>query len=98
MTTAEIITHTTIVFITQVIFIGSRTWNVKSIAGNNVFMVVLSGCVVNISWMITTGLSTISMYSCIQNFDWQYIPIIAASVIGGAVGGFVGMKSKPKRR
>ena len=81
-------------FATQLVFIGCRTWNVKAIAKNNILHVLVSGAIVNISWLISMGLGGVSMYNIINEFEWQYIPIILACVAGGTVGGYIGMKEK----
>ena len=94
MTTIQIIHHTILMFATQLVFIGCRTWNVKAIAKNNILHVLVSGAIVNISWLISMGLGGVSMYNIINEFEWQYIPIILACVVGGTVGGYIGMKEK----
>lgn len=97
MTTIQIIQQTAIMFSTQLIFIGCRTWNVKAIAKNNMIQTMLSGTIVNISWLVSMGLGGVSMANLINHFQWQYVPIVAACVLGGAAGTYIGMKDKRER-
>lgn len=96
MTTIQIIHNTLLMFSTQLIFIGCRTWNVKAIAKNNMIQTMVSGTIVNISWLVSMGLGGVSMYNIINDFQWQYVPIVAACVFGGAAGTYIGMKEKIK--
>ena len=82
------------VFITQLIFIGCRTWNVKAIAAKNIPQVLLSGTFVHLSWLVSIAIGSVSMHEIINDFDWTYLPIVACSLSGGLIGSFVSMKSK----
>jgi len=82
------------VFVTQLIFIGCRTWNVKAIAAKNIPQVLLSGTFVHLSWLISIAIGAGSMFEIINDFQWQFIPIILCSLIGGLMGSYLSMKSK----
>lgn len=89
------ITHYAItVFLTQLIFIGCRTWNVKAIAAKSIPQVLVSGTFVHLSWLVSIAIGAVSMHEIISDFDWTYLPIIACSLIGGLIGSFLSMKSK----
>jgi hypothetical protein len=89
-----VLKYSIIVFITQVIFIGARTWNVKAIAAKNIPHVLISGTVVHIAWLVSMSIGVVSMQEVITKFEWQYIPVILASISGVLIGGYVSMKSK----
>ncbi|WP_271782206.1 hypothetical protein [Aquimarina algiphila] len=92
----QILEYSIIIFITQLIFIGCRTWNVKAIARNNIVHVLLSGAIVHIAWLIGIAIGSVSMYEIINNFKWVYIPIVGCSLVGGLTGSYIAMKSKSK--
>lgn len=91
-----ILQYSIIVFITQLIFIGCRTWNVKAIAKQDIPNVLLSGTFVHLSWLVSIAIGTISMNEIITNFKWEYLPIVLCSLIGGLIGSYLSMKSKRK--
>lgn len=82
------------VFVTQLIFIACRTWNVKAIAKKDVQQVLISGAFVHISWLVGIAIGGVSMNEIITNFSWEYIPVILCSLLGGLIGSYLGMKSK----
>lgn len=89
-----ILKYTVLVFVTQLVFIGCRTWNVKSIAAKNISHVLISGALVHISWLVSIAIGAVSMHEIIANFQWQYVPVIFASLTGGLLGSYLSMKSK----
>lgn len=86
------------VFITQLIFIGCRTWNVRAIAKKDLPQVLLSGAVVHISWLIGITIGTVSMIEIMNNFDWKYIPVVVCSLSGGLLGSWLGLKESFKNK
>jgi fucose 4-O-acetylase-like acetyltransferase len=94
MTTIQIVHNSLLIFTTQLIFIGCRTWNVKAIAKNNMPQTIASGMIVNFSWLVSMGIGGVSMASVINNFEWQHVPIILCCIAGGTVGTYIGMKEK----
>ena len=97
MTTIQIVYNTILMLATQITFIGCRTWNVKAIAKNNMPQVILSGVIVNLSWLVSMGLGGVSMNAIINDFQWEHVPIVLACIIGGVVGTYIGMYDKTKR-
>lgn len=91
-----IVKYTIIVFFTQVIFIACRTWNVKAISRGDLAQVLLSGAFVHLSWLVSIAIGAISMNEIIQHFEWKYLPIICASLIGGLIGSYISIKEKKK--
>jgi len=89
-----ILKYSIIVFMTQLIFIGCRTWNVKAISAKNITQVLISGTFVHLSWLISIAIGAISMNEIISNFEWSYLPIVACSLIGGLLGSYISMRSK----
>lgn len=89
-----ILKYAIIVFITQLIFIGCRTWNVKAIAKHNINQVLISGTFVHLSWLVSIAIGSVSMNEIITNFEWSYIPIVVCSLSGGLIGSYFSMKSK----
>lgn len=89
-----VLQYSIIVFMTQLIFIGCRTWNVKAIASKKIPQVLISGTFVHLSWLISIAIGAVSMHEIITNFEWSYLPIVACSLIGGLVGSYLSMKSK----
>lgn len=89
-----VLQYSIIVFVTQLIFIGCRTWNVKAIATKNIPQVLISGAFVHLSWLVSIAIGAISMHEIISNFEWSYLPIVACSLLGGLIGSYISMKSK----
>lgn len=85
------------VFLTQLIFIGCRTWNVKSIARGNMAHVLISGGFVHLSWLVSIAIGAVSMSELLTHFDWKYIPVVLCSLTGGLLGSYIGMKEKIKK-
>lgn len=85
-----------IVFVTQLIFIGTRTWNIRSVAAGNIPMAVLSGLVVGSSWLYSLHLGTNSMGELTKNSDLSHIPVILSFLAGGAVGTYISMIKKKR--
>lgn len=91
------------VFVTQVIFIGSRTWNVQATAKGDVKQTLISGSIVHISWLVSTAVGTVSMNEIIQglsqagNIRWEYVPVVVASLIGGNLGAYVALKRRNRK-
>lgn len=92
----QVLNYSIIIFITQLIFIGCRTWNVKAIAKNDVFNVLLSGAFVHISWLVSIAIGSVSMYEILTNFQLSYLPIVFCSLTGGLIGSYIGLKEKKK--
>ena len=85
-----------IVFITQLIFIGCRTWNVRAISDRNLKSVLVSGAFVHLSWLVSIAIGSISMYDIITEWRIDYLPVIAASLSGGLIGSWVGLKENKR--
>lgn len=92
--TTEIFWYCVSVFVTQLIFIGSRTLNVKAISSNNVTAALLSGTVIHVSWLVSIAIGVQSMTEIISNFRTEYIPVVICSLAGGLLGTYVTMKRK----
>ena len=83
-----------IVFVTQLVFIGSRTVNVKAIADKNMKKALLSGAVIHIAWLISISIGVVSFNSLMKDFDLKYLPVIMCSLSGGLLGTYWGLKDK----
>lgn len=83
-----------IVFVTQLIFIGCRTWNVKAIATHDIWQVLISGAFVHLSWLVSIALGAISMREIISNFELSHLPVVICSLLGGLLGSYISMKVK----
>ncbi len=81
-----------VVFVTQLIFIGCRTWNVKAIANNNIIGVMVSGSLVHISWLVSIAIGTVSMSEILTAFNYSHIPVVFFSLMGGLLGTWIAMK------
>jgi len=89
-----ILKYTIIVFITQLVFIGCRTWNIIAISKKDIPSVLISGTLVHISWLVSIAIGAVSMNELLMNFEWKYVPVIIASLSGGLIGSYMSMKSK----
>lgn len=92
----QVLNYSIIIFITQLVFIGCRTWNVKAISKNDVSQVLISGTFVHLSWLVSIAIGSVSMYEIITNFQLSYLPIIVCSLSGGLIGSYIGLKEKRK--
>ena len=82
------------VFITQLIFIGCRTWNVRAVSAGNLKQVLVSGGIVHIAWLASIAIGAVSMNEIIMHFDWVYIPVVMGSLSGGLIGSWIGLKER----
>lgn len=89
-----VLKYSIIIFVVQLIFIGCRTWNVRAIAKDNLLQVLLSGTFVHLSWLVSIAIGSVSMIEVIENFKFEYAPIILCSLGGGLIGSWVGLKAK----
>jgi len=89
-----VLEYSIIVFVTQIVFIGCRTWNIKAISKQDIPQVLISGALVHLSWLVSIAIGAVSMHEIITNFEWSYLPIIACSLSGGLIGSYLSMKSK----
>ena len=83
-----------IIFLTQLIFIWSRTINVKAIANKNMEKALLSGAIIHIAWLVSISIGVVSINSIIKDFNWEYIPVVICSLFGGLLGTYWGIKEK----
>lgn len=90
----EITTLCITVFITQLLFIGFRTWNVIATAEKNLKEVIYSGTIVHLTWLICISIGVTSMYEILANFNLSYIPVVLCSLSGGILGSIVAIKYK----
>lgn len=91
-----ILKYSIIVFLTQLVFIGCRTWNVKAIAKNNLLHVLLSGAVVHIAWLVSIAIGAVSMHEIVSEFNWEYVPVVICSLTGGLIGSYLGLKERKR--
>jgi uncharacterized membrane protein len=89
-----ILKYTIIVFITQLVFIGCRTWNIIAISKKDIPAVLVSGTFVHLSWLVSIAIGAVSMNEILVNFEWKYLPVVLASLSGGLIGSYMSMKSK----
>lgn len=80
------------VFITQLVFIGTRTWNVRSVASGNIIGALVSGAIVHIAWLIGISIGVISMNEILSNWNLSYLPVVISSLSGGLLGTYIGMR------
>ncbi|MDC6350763.1 hypothetical protein PP178_04310 [Zeaxanthinibacter sp. PT1] len=97
LTGTEVIQLSISVFVVQLIFIGSRTWNIRAIAEKNVLKVLYTGAVIHLSWLVSVAIGATSMYSIMTNFEWRYLPVVFFSMSGGLLGSYLGLKEKFKK-
>lgn len=86
------------VFVSQLIFIGCRTWNVRAVADRNLPQVLLSGGIVHLSWLASLTVGAMSMQQLLTDWNWAYLPVIACSLAGGLIGSWLGLKEKIKNK
>lgn len=89
-----ILNYSIIVFVTQLVFIGCRTWNVRCIARSDMLGAMLSGAIVHLAWLVSIAIGAVSMNEIITNFHFEYLPIVACSLSGGLIGTWLGLKRK----
>lgn len=92
----DVLNYSIIVFITQLVFIYCRTWNVKAIAQKDIPQVLISGAFVHLAWLVGIAIGAVSMHEIITNFKFEYLPIVLCSLTGGLIGSYVSMKKRSK--
>lgn len=90
----DIWAQTVTVFATQLIFIGTRTWNVKAIAAHDLNEVLISGAIIHLAWLVSITLGVNSMVEIMRDFQWEYLIVICGSLSGGLLGSYLGMRKK----
>lgn len=93
-----VIKYSIIIFLTQLVFIGARTWNVRAIAEKNIVHLMLSGTLVHLSWLVSITFGVVSMKEIMLHFNWEYVPIVICSLSGGLIGSYLGIKAKFKKQ
>ena len=89
-----ILNYSIIVFITQLVFIGFRTYNVKAISRNDMIGALCSGAIVHLAWLVSIAIGAVSMNEIITNFRLEYLPIVLCSLSGGLIGTYLALKNK----
>lgn len=92
----QILIDGVIVFLTQLIFIGSRTINVRAISEKNMNKALWSGAIIHLAWLVSISIGVVSINSVMKDFNWYYIPVIFCSLSGGLLGTYWGLKEKMK--
>lgn len=92
----DILTQSIVVFLTQLVFIWSRTLNVRTVSSHDTPRVLLTGAVVHITWLIGISIGASSMYKIMNDFKLEYLPIVFFSLSGGLIGSYLGMKKSNK--
>lgn len=92
----DILSQCLIVFFTQLAFVWLRTLNVRAVALHNTPAVIVTGAFVHITWLIGIAIGANSTYKIINDFRWEYVPIIVCSLLGGVLGALFGMLKKNK--
>jgi hypothetical protein len=86
------------VFICQIIFIWSRTLNVRYVSAGNMAGALISGGVVHLCWLLSIWIGVDSVGRIVKDFEWQYIPVVAGSLFGGTLGTYWGMLNKINKK
>ena len=81
-----------IVFTSQFLFIGARTWNIRAIAEKKMTNILLSGFVIHLFWLISITIGVTSMVELMKNFQPEYLFVILASASGGLLSSYLVMK------
>ena len=82
------------VFLTQLIFIGTRTWNVRAVAAGHMGPALLSGVFIHLSWLVSIAIGAHSTIEILQNWKLEYLPVVVCSLSGGLLGTFMGLYKK----
>lgn len=94
----NVLNYSIIMFVTQLIFIGCRTWNVRAISKQDLSGALISGAIVHLSWLVSISIGSVSMYEIMKHFKFEYLPIIACSLSGGLIGTYLALKEKRKKK
>lgn len=85
------------VFVTQVVFIYARTYNVRVISRGETIKALVSGGIIHLSWLVSIAIGADSAHDIITEFNWSKLPVVASSLIGGLIGTYYGIKEKKQR-
>jgi hypothetical protein len=88
----SILEYSITVFFTQLVFIWSRTWNVRAIADKSIPQVLASGAIVHVTWLLGISIGVVSVKEILINFELSYIPVVLCSLAGGLLGSYIAMK------
>jgi hypothetical protein len=87
----SITTLTLLVFLNQLIFIGLRTYNVRTIADNKITASMITGFFIHLAWLLGISIGANAGIKILDG-QWEYLPVVLASSIGGLLGTFLAMK------
>lgn len=97
LSATEIFYMSITVFVTQIVFIGCRTWNVKAIGKDKVGQALISGGLVHLSWLLSTAIGVTSTANILIEFRLDYLSVILCSLVGGLIGTYIPMHKKKKK-
>jgi 4-amino-4-deoxy-L-arabinose transferase-like glycosyltransferase len=80
------------VLVAQIIFLWLRTLNVRHVADGHVWMAILTGTGVGISWLITVSLGVDALFDFANKW-----PVAACHTFGGALGTYMGMYKRKQK-
>lgn len=89
-----ILTLSISVFLSNLVFLFARTWNVRAVATGHVWGVMWSGSVVHISWLISVAIGAGSITNLLVDWKWEYLPVVLCSMAGGLLGSYIGLWPK----
>lgn len=92
-----IISQAITVFLVQLVFIGCRTWNVRSIAELDTPGALLSGAMVHLAWLAGIAIGATSAKNIIMDGAWEQWPIILGSLTGGLIGTYLSLERSKKK-
>ena len=92
-----ILTLSISVFMSNLVFLFARTWNVRAVASGHVWGVMWSGAVVHISWLISIAIGAGSITELLVEWHWEYLPVVISSLCGGLLGSYIGLMPKREK-
>jgi len=94
----EVIYQSAIVFVTQIIFLWARTYNVRANAMLHIRNTLLSGAIIHMVWLISISIGASGVYKVLVDHDWKFVPVIIFSLGGSLIGCYIGLRKSIKAR
>ena len=79
-------------FISQLVYTGFRTLNMRYIAENKYYGIQITSSIVHLSYLVSIAVGAVSIKEIIEDFRIDYLPIIAASLAANWIGNWIALK------
>lgn len=92
----EIVIQCILGFTSQILFLLFRTINIHATANLKMKEVMISGFLINATWIMGIGIGANGAKELIMNGNWYYLPVVLSMTAGSMLGAYIGIRKKKK--